>query len=52
MADLFDSSDSQRGAFELPYAKSETFPGEFTMKRGGSLRDDTVVYETYGELNK
>ena len=52
MADLFDSSDSQRGAFELPYAKSETFPGEFTLKRGGSLRDVTVVYETYGELNK
>lgn len=52
MADLFESSDSQRGSFELPYAQSKTFPGTFTLKRGGALEGVTVVYETYGELNE
>ncbi|MDO4629105.1 MAG: homoserine O-acetyltransferase [Planctomycetia bacterium] len=52
MADLFDSSDSQRGAFELPYAQSVTFNGDFSLKRGGTLKDVTVVYETYGDLNE
>lgn len=51
MADIFESSDSQRGAFELPFARSHTFPGTFSLKRGGSLENVTVVYETYGELN-
>lgn len=51
MDDIFESSDSQRGAFELPYAKSATFKGSFPLKRGGTLQDVTIVYETYGELN-
>lgn len=52
MADIFESSDSQRGAFELPYAQTRTFEGPFTLKRGGILQDVTVLFETYGELNE
>ncbi|MBE6426624.1 MAG: homoserine O-acetyltransferase [Planctomycetaceae bacterium] len=52
MADIFESSDSQRGAFELPYAQTRTFEGPFTLKRGGVLQDVTILFETYGELNE
>ncbi|MDO4571614.1 MAG: homoserine O-acetyltransferase [Planctomycetia bacterium] len=51
MEDIFESSDSQRGAFDLPFAQSKTFKGVFRLKQGGELQDVTVVYETYGKLN-
>ncbi len=49
--DLFDSSDANRGAFDLAHAKRVTFQGTFKLERGGELQDVTVVYETYGKLN-
>lgn len=52
MEDLFESSDSQRGAFDLPYAQTVVFPGEFPLERGGTLQDVTALYETYGKLSE
>ncbi|MDO4574724.1 MAG: homoserine O-acetyltransferase [Planctomycetia bacterium] len=51
MEDIFESSDSQRGAFDLPFAESVTFEGSFRLEHGGELKDVTAVYETYGNLN-
>lgn len=47
-----DSTDSNRGAFELKYAQKVTFHEPFHLEQGGILPDPTLVYETYGTLNE
>ncbi len=49
--DLFQSSDSIRGARPLPYAKVATFDEPLQLERGGMLGQVQVAYETYGTLN-
>lgn len=48
---VFDSSDSNRHARELNYARSVTFREPFRLESGGCLPEVTVAYETYGELS-
>jgi homoserine O-acetyltransferase len=48
---LFDSSDSQRHARPLAYARSVTLDGPLELECGGRLPSVTVAYETYGQLN-
>ncbi len=53
MADeaFFASSDSVRGAVDLPHAERVTLEGPIELELGGSLPEVTVLYETYGRLN-
>jgi homoserine O-acetyltransferase len=48
--DLFASSDSNRHAQPLRYAKSAEFDEPLALERGGQLPRVTVAYETYGQL--
>lgn len=50
--DIFDSSDSNRGAFELKYAQQITFDEPLPLEHGGQLLNVTVAFETYGALNE
>ncbi len=50
--DIFSSTDSQRGAFELPYAKYAVFENGMKLEQGGELPSLTICYETYGTLNE
>ena len=49
-SDLFASSDSNRHAQPLRYAKSAEFDEPLALERGGQLPRVTVAYETYGQL--
>lgn len=48
----FDSSDSQRAADALPFAKSATLEGPWPLRSGEDLARVDVAYETYGRLNE
>ena len=50
--DIFNSSDSVRSAKPLTYAETWTLPDALTLQSGAQIRDVTVLYETYGTLNK
>jgi len=53
MADsTFASSDSVRTGRTLRYAQRATFRGPLLLEQGGRLEHVSVVYETYGRLNK
>lgn len=49
--DIFQSTDSLRGAFELTYAQKAVFPNGMKLEHGGELPSVTVCYETFGTLN-
>ncbi len=50
---IFKSSDSVRGAEPLRHAKSVTLDKPLRLElNGGRLPGVTVIYETYGKLNK
>jgi homoserine O-acetyltransferase len=48
---VFESSDSVRGASTLAFAQYETFEGPVRLEHGGSLASVTVAYESYGTLS-
>jgi len=48
--DPFASSDADRHAQPLRYAKSAEFDEPLALERGGQLPRVTVAYETYGQL--
>ncbi|UCF97556.1 MAG: homoserine O-acetyltransferase [Spirochaetaceae bacterium] len=48
--DFLSSSDSNRAARPLPYARTVNFPEGMDLELGGRLDEVTVCYETYGEL--
>ena len=48
--DLFESSDSVRGAAHLPHARHARLEGVLPLERGGALPEVALVYESYGEL--
>ncbi len=50
-ADFLSSSDSDRAAGPLPYARGATFSEGLDLQMGGRLEEVTVCYETYGRLN-
>ena len=50
-ADFLSSSDSDRAARPLPYARGATFSEGLDLQIGGRLEEVTVCYETYGRLN-
>ena len=50
--DTFDSSDSVRSARPLKHAQSVTFREPFELELGKQLPEVTVVFETYGRLNR
>ena len=47
----FESSDSARSTRPLRHAREATF-GKLRLELGGHLSEVTVVYETYGKLNR
>jgi homoserine O-acetyltransferase len=47
----FESSDSDRHAGDLAYARRVSFDGPFHLECGGQLPSVSVVYETYGQLS-
>ncbi|OHB78928.1 MAG: hypothetical protein A2V98_26285 [Planctomycetes bacterium RBG_16_64_12] len=47
----FESSDSDRHARPLQYARQVTFDEPLSLERGGCLAQVTVTYETYGRLS-
>lgn len=49
--DFLSSSDSERAAIPLPYAKVATFSEGLDLQLGGRLAEVAVCYETYGRLN-
>jgi homoserine O-acetyltransferase len=49
--DFLSSSDSDRTARSLPYARSVSFPEGLDLQLGGRLEEVTVCYETYGQLS-
>ncbi len=49
--DIFQSTDSARGAFELTYAQKFVYDKPLHLEHGGVLPSVSVVYETYGTLN-
>ena len=49
---FLDSSDSVRSAAPLKHAQTVTFDEPLALERDGVLPQTTVVYETYGTLNK
>ena len=46
----FESSDSERHARPLRYVQTCRVAAELVLDKGGSLKDVTVAYETYGTL--
>ena len=51
MSEGFESSDSARGAGDLPHARSLALDGPLPLTLGGELPEVRVCYETYGALN-
>ncbi len=50
-AEIFQSSDSVRSGRPLKYVQNCTFEDPLELELGGKIRDITVAYETYGQLN-
>jgi len=50
--DFLNSSDSVRNAAPLKHAQTVDFDQPLELELGGRLEKTTVVYETYGTLNK
>jgi homoserine O-acetyltransferase len=48
---FLSSSDSDRAARPLPYAKTACFPEGLDLQLGSRLEEVSVCYETYGQLN-
>lgn len=51
MTESFTSSDTNRSAVPLRYARVERFDGPIELRRGGTLPHVEVTYETYGTLD-
>jgi homoserine O-acetyltransferase len=49
--ELFDSSDSQRSAQPLKYARRLKLDGPLELEQGDRLAEVEVVFETYGHLS-